>query len=117
MVPGLDAAVVRLRDSSAYFSLPFNSTIFTVMGKSDLNSVAVGLSYSVAVNVLSPILSLIVLPVDGILWFSPGETFLLHDAQLISEIARKESRKKGLITPVLKRLLIMAKCDLYPNVT
>ena len=33
------------------------------------------------------------------------------------EDARKESRKKGLITPVLKRLLIMAKCDLYPNVT
>src|SRR5215204_621069 len=102
MFPRLDAAVGRLGDKSAYFSLPFNSTILTVIGKRDLNAIAAALSYRVAIKVLFPILSFILLPVGFVLLLlSAGEVLLLQDAQLISDTARKASRKKCFIIPVL----------------
>jgi hypothetical protein len=102
-VLGLDAFVGRLRDKSIYFSLPFNSTMFTVIGKRDLNAVADGLSYRVAVNVLLPTAIFILLPVGFVLLLlSVREVFLLQDAQLISDSAKNPSINNCLINKVFE---------------
>jgi hypothetical protein len=66
--------------------------MFTVIGKRDLKAVTVSLSYSVAVNVLAPILSLILPPVGFVLLsISTAEVLLLQEAQLISDIVKNRS--------------------------
>lgn len=61
----------------------------------DLKAVAVALSYNVALNVLLPILSLILLPVGLVLLLMllfAAEAFLLQDAQLISDTVKNAKK-------------------------
>jgi hypothetical protein len=76
--------------------------MFTVIGKRDLNAVTAALSYSVAVNVLFPILILILLPVGFVLLsLSTAEVLLLQEAQLISDRAKNKSISKCFMIVVL----------------
>ena len=109
MVPGLDAFAGRLLDKSTYFSLPFSSIIFTVIGNRDLNALAVALSYSVAVNVLFPIFIFILLPDKFKLSLLANEAeFLEQGAQLIKDIAKETRINNPLIIYHLKRMLAAA---------
>ena len=101
MVPGFDALAGKLRDKSTYFSFSFKSTMLTVIGNKDLNTVAVVLSCSVAVNVLIPILIFILPPVGFVLvLLFPGVAVSLSaDAQLVrKENAHKTSKSSRFIT-------------------
>jgi hypothetical protein len=75
-----------------------------------LNAVTVALSYSVAVNVLFPILSLILLPVGFVLLLLllfAREVFLLQDAQLTSETAKNASISNCFIITAIVEVLVM----------
>jgi len=78
--------------------------MFTVNGKSDLNAVAVALSYSVAVKMLFPILIFILLPVGFVLLLLSDVTvFLEHDAQLTRDTDRKTRKSSRFISYNLKQ--------------
>src|SRR5688572_1949506 len=119
MVPGLDASAGRPRDRSKYFSLPFSSTIVTVIGRMDLNAVAVALSYSVAVKVLVPILIFILLPVGFASWLLlfavlVAVSFFSHDAQ---PERRKNEQKTSMSNCFIKISLLFLNQDVdfcYP---
>ena len=64
----MDAFVGRLPGKSTYFSLPFSSIIFTIIGNREVKAVNAALSYSVAVKELLPMLIFILLPVGFVWW-------------------------------------------------
>jgi hypothetical protein len=107
----LDAFAGRLRGKSTYFSLLFSSTIFTVNGSTALNAVAVALSYSVAVKVILPTIIFILVPIVFVLLFVSffDGTFLLQDAQLISDMAKNKSINKSFIEDDLECRLVSQK--------
>jgi hypothetical protein len=100
-VPGLDALAGILLLKSTYFSLPLSSIMVTVIGKRDLNAVTVALSYRLAVNVVFPILSFILMPAGFVLLVSACEVYLLQDAQPISDTAQSASVNRCFTITVL----------------
>src|SRR5688500_18716956 len=70
MEGGIDARAGIVPGNLESFSLPFSSVIVTDSGSSFLKAVAVALSESVAAKTLSPMVIVILLPIDCLL--SPG---------------------------------------------
>ena len=68
MEAGVDARAGIVSGNLKSFSLPFSSVIVTDSGSSFLKAAAVALSESVAAKTLSPILIVIVSPIDCLLF-------------------------------------------------